>query len=62
MAGCPHEKAERIDARENVAGTAEADSRKALDVARKLSQQIRAAEERINELEAETEAYRQKAS
>jgi len=44
------------------AGAAEANSRKALDVAQKLSEQLRAAEERINELEAETEAYRQKAS
>ena len=42
------------------AGAAEANSRKALDVAQKLSEQLRAAEERINELEAEAEAYRQK--
>ena len=42
------------------AGAAEANSRKALDLAQKLSQQLRAAEERINELEAEAEAYRQK--
>ena len=42
------------------AGAAEANSRKALDVAQKLSEQLRAAEERINELEAEAVAYRQK--
>ena len=42
------------------AGAAEANSRKALDVAQKLSEQLRAAEEQIYELEAEAEAYRQK--
>jgi hypothetical protein len=41
------------------AGVAEAKSRQALDVAQKLSHQLRAAEDRINELEAEAEAYRQ---
>ncbi len=41
------------------AGAAEANSRKALEVAQKLSDQLRAAEERIKELEAEAEAYRQ---
>jgi DNA invertase Pin-like site-specific DNA recombinase len=35
-------------------------SRKAVDVAQKLSHQLRAAEQRISELEAEAEAYRQK--
>ena len=42
------------------AGAAEANSRQALDIAQKLSHQLRAAEERINKLEAEAEAYRQK--
>jgi len=42
------------------AGAAEANSRQALDIAQKLSHQLRAAEERINELEAEAEAYRQR--
>jgi hypothetical protein len=42
------------------AGAAEANSRKAIDVAQKLSHQLRAAEQRISELEAEAEAYRQK--
>jgi hypothetical protein len=42
------------------AGAAEANSRQALDVAQKLSHQLQAAEQRINELEAEAEAFRQK--
>jgi molecular chaperone GrpE (heat shock protein) len=42
------------------AGFAEANSRHALDMAQKLSHQLRAAEERIAELEAEAEAYRQR--
>ncbi len=42
------------------AGAAEANSRKALDVAQKLSHQLRAAEDRIKELEAEAETYRQR--
>jgi hypothetical protein len=42
------------------AGAAEANSRKAVDLAQKLSHQLRAAEQRISELEAEAEAYRQK--
>ncbi len=42
------------------AGAAEANSRKALDVAQKLSDQLRAAEDRIHELEAEAVACRQK--
>jgi hypothetical protein len=42
------------------AGAAEANSRQALDIAQKLSHQLRAAEERINELEAEAVAYRQR--
>jgi transcriptional regulator len=41
------------------AGTAEANSRQAIDVAQKLSHQLRAAEQRISELEAEAQAYRQ---
>ncbi len=41
------------------AGFAEANSRKAIDVAQQLSHQLRAAETRIHELEAEAEAYRQ---
>jgi hypothetical protein len=42
------------------AGAAEANSRQAIDVAQKLSHQLRAAEQRISELEAEAEACRQK--
>jgi hypothetical protein len=42
------------------AGAAEANSRQALDIAQKLSHQLRAAEERISELEAEAEAYCQR--
>jgi hypothetical protein len=42
------------------AGAAEANSCQALDVAQKLSHQLQAAEQRINELEAEAEAFRQK--
>ena len=42
------------------AGFAEANSRQALDMAQKLSHQLRAAEERIAQLEAEAEAYRQR--
>jgi hypothetical protein len=43
------------------AGVAEANSRHALDVAQKLSHQLRAAEDRIAELEAEVQLYREKA-
>jgi len=42
------------------AGVAEQNSRHALDVAQKLSHQLRAAEDRIAELEAEVELYREK--
>ena len=42
------------------AGAAEANSRHALDVAQKLSHQLRAAEQRIAELEAEVEVCRGK--
>jgi hypothetical protein len=40
------------------AGVAEENSRHALDIAQKLSHQLRAAEDRIAELEAEVELYR----
>jgi chromosome segregation ATPase len=43
------------------AGVAEENSRYALDMAEKLSQQLRAAEDRIAELEGEVELYRDKA-
>ena len=42
------------------AGVAEQNSRHALDMARKLSHQLRAAEDRIAELEAEVDLYREK--
>jgi hypothetical protein len=43
------------------AGVAEENSRHALDVAQKLSHQLRAAEDRVAELEAEVQLYRDKA-
>src|SRR5215475_9103773 len=43
------------------AGVAEENSRHALDMAQKLSHQLRAAEDRISELEAEAAAYRDRA-
>jgi predicted ribosome quality control (RQC) complex YloA/Tae2 family protein len=43
------------------AGVAEENSRHALDVAQKLSHQLRAAEDRMAELEAEVQLYRDKA-
>ena len=43
------------------AGVAEENSRHALDTAQKLSHQLRAAEDRIAELEAEVDLYRDKA-
>src|ERR1700747_1946706 len=43
------------------AGVAEENSRHALDRAQKLSHQLRAAEHRIAELEAEVETYRNRA-
>jgi molecular chaperone GrpE (heat shock protein) len=43
------------------AGAAEENSRHALDTAQKLSHQLRTAEDRIAELEAEVELYRDKA-
>jgi hypothetical protein len=42
------------------AGAAEANSRKALETAHKLSSQLRAAEDRLAELEAEVQLYREK--
>ena len=43
------------------AGVAEENSRRALDMAQKLSHQLRAAEDQIAELDAEVELYREKA-
>ena len=43
------------------AGCAEENSRHALEMAQKLSHQLRAAEDRIAELEAEVDTYREKA-
>jgi len=43
------------------ADVAEQNSRHAIDTAQKLSHQLRAAEDRVAELEAEVEAYRQQA-
>jgi len=43
------------------AGVAEDNSRHALEMAQELSQQLRAAEERIAELEAEIDTYRDRA-
>ena len=43
------------------ADVAEQNSRHAIDTAQRLSHQLRAAEDRIAELEAEVEAYRQQA-
>jgi hypothetical protein len=43
------------------ADVAEQNSRQAIDTAQRLSHQLRAAEDRIAELEAEVEAYRQQA-
>jgi CRP-like cAMP-binding protein len=42
------------------AGVAEANSQHALDMAQKLSHQLRAAEDRISELEAEVQTYRER--
>ena len=43
------------------AGVAEENSRHALDMAQKLSHQLRAAEDRVAELDAEVQLYRDKA-
>jgi hypothetical protein len=45
---------------QKAAGVAEQNSRHALDMAQKLSDQLRAAEDRIAELEAEVDLYREK--
>jgi hypothetical protein len=42
-------------------GVAEANSRHALEMAQKLSHQLRSAENRIEELEAEVQLYKEKA-
>ena len=42
------------------AGAAESNSRRALETAQKLSSQLRASEDRIAELEAEVQNYREK--
>ena len=44
----------------NAANLAEANSQQALDTAQQLAQQLRAAEARIAELEAERQAYQQR--
>ena len=44
------------------AGTAEANSRKALETAQKLSSQLHAAQDRIAELEGEVQQYRERAA
>ena len=43
------------------AGAAEANSRQALDTAQRLASQLRTAEDRIAELEAEVQQYRERA-
>ena len=43
------------------AGVAEANSQRAIELAQKFSHQLRAAEDRIAELEAEVDMYREKA-
>ena len=43
------------------AGAAEANSQQALDMAQKLSHELRAAEDRIAQLEAETQTYQERA-
>src|SRR5262249_37775851 len=46
---------------QKAAGVAEENSRHALDMAQRLSHQLRASEDRIAELEAEVAAYQEKA-
>ena len=46
---------------QNAAGVAEENSRRALSTAQKLSHQLRAAEDRIAELEAELTTYQERA-
>ena len=43
------------------AGVAEANSQQALDMAQKLSHQLRAAEDKIAELEADVQTYQERA-
>jgi TfoX/Sxy family transcriptional regulator of competence genes len=50
-----------LDLLSKAADVAEQNSRHAIDTAQRLSHQLRAAEDRIAELEAEVEAYRQQA-
>ena len=46
---------------QRAAGCAEENSRHALEMAQKLSDQLRAAEDRVSRLEAEVDAYRERA-
>jgi hypothetical protein len=46
---------------QRAAGVAEENSRHAMEMAQKLSHQLRAAEDRVAELEAEVDTYREKA-
>jgi hypothetical protein len=50
-----------LDLLQNAAGVAEKNTQQALDVAQKLSHQLRAAEQRIADLEAEAERHRNRA-
>ena len=66
--GASHKDASQVDSAgqailkllHKAAGAAEANSRQALETAQKLSSQLRAAEDRIVELEAEVHLYREK--
>ena len=66
--GASHKDASQVDSAgqailkllHKAAGAAEAISRQALETAQKLSSQLRAAEDRIAELEAEVHLYREK--
>jgi len=68
-AAAPSDEADQLDKAGQIiltllhkaAGVAEENSRHALDTAQKLSHQLRAAEDRLAELEAEVELYRDKA-
>ena len=67
--GSPPDSADQLDKAgqtilrllQKAAGVAEANSQQALEMAQKLSHQLRAAEDRIAELEAEVGIYRDKA-
>ena len=50
-----------VDLLHTAADKAETDSRQALETAQRLSSQLRAAQDRIAELEAELKSYREKA-